>query len=267
MVDILSWRSSTAVSSSRSSGPRNADNRTDALLTTSQVYERPLGTTERCFYWDSVFARTADIAQSAEVEVLKCTRNPFTTENILNTWTSMKQQFPLLAAQIRPRGSQVFFVVEEKWLHSTPFAEVVFRTVTSSEDANTFIFDLVNNQKHLSNDKVSRLFILSESNRPDFYHVVLHAAHCITDGVANIAFIRIFLDQLSSIEPAPVWDIKRQLALSVSSDELVPEKTISVARRRWHQAIGWTLASISSSRFSVNTSKFRRQQCAHPLHL
>lgn len=254
MVTILSWKSITNPTSPNLPGvsASNGSDCSNALHASFQVYERPLGLTELNFYWDNVFARTADIAQSAEVEVVKSTGNPFTVDNISKTWTSMKQQFPLLAARIEPRGSEAFFVVDEDRLNSTPSTEVIFRTVASSEDATAFINDLINAPRHLSNDKVALLFILSETDRPDFYHVVFHVAHCITDGVGNLSFLRIFLDQLSSTNLAPVWDIKRQLALSVSSEELIPQKHISMARRRWHQAIGKVLHIISTSRFSVN---------------
>lgn len=164
----------------------------------------------------------------------------------------MKQQFPFLGARIETRGSQAFFVVEEQSLRSTLPTEVIVRNVASVNDTNALVFDLMNGGKYLSNNKLARLFILPETNRPNFHHIIFHGAHCIADEAANIAFTRTFLDRLSSTDPLPIWDIKQQLALSVSSDALVPRTATSVARQRWHKAIGWGLGVVSMSGLSVN---------------
>lgn len=249
---ILSWQSLTDNSSTLSES-NNPGGTIGTVLTTSRVYERPLGTTELCLYWDSIFSRTTDIIQPSEVEVLSTTENPFTTENVLKTWTSMKQQFPLLAAKVESRGSQVFFVIEEQRLYSTPLTEVVFQNLASSEDVHTFVFDLMNSSSQLSNNLVSKLFIFSESNRSNFYHIVFLAAHYITDGFGSVAFLRTFLDRLSSTGPLPVWDINQRLALSVSSEVLIPQTKANLARRRWYRAIGQTLANIRLSSMRVST--------------
>jgi hypothetical protein len=217
-----------------------------------RTFERPLGLTELGFYWDSNFEGTADTLQHAIVEI----EHPLliSVENITRTWIMLKHQFPLLGSYLAERreGEEVVFVVEEDRLDTCGPDEIAFQPISSLQEAQKFVDSAVNGQRLLSNVLLARLFILPRTDEKARAHIVIHVAHCVTDGIANATLLRRFLDILSSAPCDQAWKIEERLALAVASEDLVPTSTINAtARKRWHRAIGHTLTSIRVAKITV----------------
>lgn len=216
-------------------------------------YERTLGLNELGFYWDSAFNGTADTLQHATVEVRAGLGDKvFSVENVMRTWICMKQRFPLLGSQLLERGKdEVVFVVAEERLSHCHTTEIGFHDVLSSAEAQEFIGDVVTGERLLSNDQVARLFILSPTNQTNYFYVLLHLAHCITDGMANSALLRTFLNTLCSPTNDTNWELEDRLSLSVASEDLYPVLDLTLAKQRWRKAIGHIVSSIRMAKVMV----------------
>lgn len=215
-----------------------------------RIFERPLGLTELGFYWDGKFKGTADTLQHAIVEV----ENPHLlgVHNVTRTWIALKRQFPLLGSYLsdrRDRG-QVVFVVEESRLDIFGPGEITFQDISSPREAQEFVDNVVNGEGLLSDGLLARLFILARTDEKSHVHVLIHVAHCITDGIANANLLKNFLDILSS-PPSHPCNIEERLALAIASEDLVP-KINNTARERWYHAIGHTLALIRMEKITVH---------------
>ena len=223
--------------------------------TSNVVYERPLGTTEFCFYWDSIFERTADTLQHAEIEVnYTISRQSMDPSNLKRIWVVLKQRFPLLGAQLEERNEDsIFFKVDEENLQKTLPGEFTFRKISSSQEASDLVYSLVTKEKALSNDLLACVFVLERTDLLGCFHLIVQVAHCITDGMSNISILKSFLNQLCNPLP-PMPNLQERLALSVSSEELVRHRKLSEARRRWRRAIAAVLASKSLFRMKVSLS-------------
>jgi hypothetical protein len=222
---------------------------------TSRTYERLLSPTELGFYWDSRFNGTADTVRYAIIDIdtqgsVPSTRL-FGLENVTRTWVALKQQYPLLGSQLSERQQReevVFVVSEERLSHCTP-EEVSFSTISSELDLSSlggveaFIDGMLNGERLLSNELPARLFILTPTNKENRVCIILHVAHCITDGISNANWVRSFLETLSSQPGISRWDLEDRLALAVASESLIGDFNSSKARRRWHYAMGRILAS------------------------
>jgi hypothetical protein len=223
--------------------------------TTSRIYERPLGITELGFYWDSRFNGTADTVRYAIIDIdaqgsIPSTRL-FGVDNVARTWVALKQQYPLLGSQLseRQQREEVVFVVSEERLSRCTPEEISFPSISSQLDLSSlgeleaFMDGMVNGRRLLSNELVARLFILIPTGRERRACVILHVAHCITDGISNATLLRSFLDILSS-EPRTVrWDLEERLTLAIASERLLGRTNSSKARQRWYYAVGRILAS------------------------
>jgi hypothetical protein len=223
--------------------------------TTSRTYERPLGITELGFYWDSRFNGTADTVRYAIIDIdtqgsIPSTRL-FSLENVTRTWVALKQQYPLLGSQLseRQQGEEVVFVVSEERLSRCTPEEISFSTISSQLDLSSlgdveaFMDGVLNGKRLLSSEMLARLFILIPTGQKKRACVVLHVAHCITDGISNATLLRSFLNILCS-EPRNVrWDLEERLALAIASERLLGRPNSSKARQRWHYAVGRVMAS------------------------
>ncbi|KXN86899.1 hypothetical protein AN958_09494 [Leucoagaricus sp. SymC.cos] len=206
------------------------------------TYVRPLGLTEQIFYWDALFEGTADSVVSAEIEI----RRPGTEEliispaNIERAWISLKLKFPLLGSRIIQRPDEsLWFAVDENRLRTCGPGELHFHVVASAEEALAISSNIPNSARLLSNNVLACLFIFRRTDDLRRFHVLIHAAHSITDGSANAALLRTFLDELSSAKAdVETRDIEERLVLSSSCDDLNPFHRLSIARQRWRLAIG-----------------------------
>ncbi|KAF5380923.1 hypothetical protein D9615_004016 [Tricholomella constricta] len=219
-----------------------------------RIFVRPLGVTELGFYWDSKFNGTADTLQHAVVESIDpADQVLFSVENITRTWRSLKQQFPLLGSFLEePAGSRdpVSFVFAEDRLENCGPEEISFHSASSLSEAQEFADVVLNGVRLLSSNLLARVVIISRTDQISHVHVLIHVAHCITDGIANATLLRSFLDILSSSLTSTQWDIEERLALALPLDVLLPDIALSRARNRWHRAIGQTLSSIRLSKIT-----------------
>ncbi|KAF5358407.1 hypothetical protein D9756_001501 [Leucocoprinus leucothites] len=205
------------------------------------TYVRPLGLTEQIFYWDGLFEGTADSVVSAEIELrrldLESTISP---ANIQRAWISLKAEFPLLGSRIVKRPDQsLWFAVDGDRLRACGPGELHFHDVVSAEEAQTISSNIPNSARLLSTDLLACLLIFRRTDDLKRFHVLIHAAHAITDGIANATLLRTFLDKLSSANSGvETWNIRDRLALSSSCDDLNPFHRLSAAQKRWRLAIG-----------------------------
>lgn len=214
------------------------------------VYARPLGLTEQIFHWDGEFEGTADSVQSAEVEIQYGTQESILSPaNVEKAWTSLKLQFPLLGSQIVQRPDQsLWFVVDEARLRSCGPGQIYYHDVASTEEAQAVSSDIPNSPRLLSLNLLACLLLLRRTDNKKRFHVLIQAAHTISDGNANATLLRTFLDKLaSSLSEVETWDMKGRLLLSSSCDDLSPVHRLNTAQKRWRRAAG---AVIGASRLS-----------------
>ncbi|KAF9464774.1 hypothetical protein BDZ94DRAFT_1255858 [Collybia nuda] len=224
----------------------------------NRTFERPLGLTELGFYWDGNFNGTADIIQHTIVAI----EDPrlVGVHNVTRTWIALKRQFPMLGSYISDnrRGKDgVTFVVEEDRLGVCSPDEIKFQVISSLQEAQGFVNKVVNGKRSLSNALLARLFILTRTDDKSHVHVLIHIAHCITDGMANTSLLKHFLDILSSPSSHQSWIIEERLALAMASEDLVP-KINNKARQRWYRAIGCILASLRTEQITGGHTLPRR---------
>lgn len=233
------------------------------LRDTSRTYERLLGLTELGFYWDSKFNGTADILRYAIIDAQRFIPSArlFSFENVTRTWVALKKQYPLLGAQLseRRQRTEVVFVVSEQRLSDCAPEEISFQSISSQPslsslgEVGTFMERMVNGERLLSDELLARLFVFTSTTQENRVCILLHVAHCITDGIATATLLRSFLDILSS-EPSTIrWDLEERLALAVASERLIGDANSSTARQKWHYAMGRTLASIRMQKQTVHT--------------
>lgn len=219
-----------------------------------RTYERRLGHIEHSFYWDSVFNGTADTFQFATVRTKEAEgRDLFAEGNVSRTWTILKQMFPLLGSRLEEQdeAKEVLFVVDvDRLRHSGP-EEIGFQRVSSFEEVEDFGWSAVTGKRLLSNNQLGRLFVFHRTDDPNTFHVVIHAAHCITDGIANLAVLRTFLDTLATPDFAQDVDLDKRLALSVASDDLYPALSLSVPLQRWRRAVSSIILGSRMEKLTV----------------
>ncbi|PPR03611.1 hypothetical protein CVT24_007727 [Panaeolus cyanescens] len=216
------------------------------------VYERPLGSTELGFYWDTVCDRTADTLQHLSIE---CSPKDFKTlldiNRIQTVWSYLKQRFPLLASQIEPRENGLAsFVLASRDLHRNRPGEVTWEKIESAWQAKHMADQLIRAKQHLSDDLLAAVFILERTDAHNAFHIILHVSHCITDGMANGSLVRTFLDLLCTLPPPEAPQLLRQLSLSLASESVFPTIQYNAARRRWRMAIARVILQRRAECFS-----------------
>ncbi|KAF8201727.1 hypothetical protein BJ912DRAFT_514561 [Pholiota molesta] len=218
------------------------------------IYERPLGLLELGFYYDSVFQGTADTLQHSEIGIDRIkAEDVFSYTNISRTWTNLKQQFPLLGARIEERDEDsTYFVVEAENLRQCRSEEITFQDITSAQEADDMMKRIIVKERLLTNDLLARIFILRRTDVVDVFHIFLHVAHSITDGMSNITILKTFFNQLCRQDsPTQTWNLTRQLALSEASENLYPQLKMSISKRRWRLAVAKILATKRMGKFAA----------------
>jgi hypothetical protein len=218
------------------------------------IYERPLGLLELGFYYDSVFQGTADTLQHSEIGIDRIkAEDVFSYTNISRTWTNLKQQFPLLGARIEERDEDsTYFVVEAENLRQCRSEEITFQDITSAQEADDMMKRIIVKERLLTNDLLARIFILRRTDVVDVFHIFLHVAHSITDGMSNITILKTFFNQLCRQDsPTQTWNLTRQLALSEASENLYPQLKMSISKRRWRLAVAKILAIKRMGKFAA----------------
>ncbi|PBK78307.1 hypothetical protein ARMSODRAFT_947198 [Armillaria solidipes] len=216
------------------------------------IYERSLGLNELHFYLRGrVFHGALDSAHSVCFEVPNDDISLITEETVGKAWVFAKQMHPLLGARIETvgdRNEDVHFIVDERRLKSHIPGEVVFMTVTSFGDADATVENILNQERILDEDHPVRLFVFRQSDQKNCFHIVFHAAHCVSDGVSRHTVVRTLLSFLSSSSPpVPAPRLSERLELSLATDDLYPVRRLNIATQRWHRAMAHVIASIRSA--------------------
>ncbi|KAJ7774921.1 hypothetical protein B0H16DRAFT_1508866 [Mycena metata] len=213
-----------------------------------RVYVRPLGLNELSFYYDSHFNGTADILTYTTIQVPAEGASYINPENVTRTWCALKSRFPLLGATIQLHNSLPQFVVAEERLKSIAPSEILFSSVPSVEEARNAADVELHGKRKLSDDLLARLVVQSRADAPSTYHVLIHIAHLITDGVGNASLLGELLRLLSSQGDHSVPNLEARLSLAVAAESLVPIVKMSVARQRWRRAAGQIIRQLQDAK-------------------
>ena len=217
-----------------------------------RVWQRSLGVTEGCFYWDSVFSGTTDTIMHVHLRATQPSDTQIRSlANVRRAWSSVKRRFPLLAAEVHEQGHDARFVVREENVVSLCEDDVTFGTVSAFHAADQFVTDILDGSPPLSARQLARMYVLSRTDRPQDFHVVFVVAHCITDGCSTSTVLRAFFQTLSSsYDPTPL-PIPTRLQTCLSIESRLRFKSLSLPRQRWRKAIGYALHAVRLARFKV----------------
>ncbi|PBK78347.1 uncharacterized protein ARMOST_03892 [Armillaria ostoyae] len=214
------------------------------------IYERSLGLNELHFYLRGrILHGATDSAHSVCFEVPNDGISLITEETLGKAWVFAKQMHPLLGAQVETVGGRdedVHFVVDERRLKSRIPGEVIFMTVPSFSDTDATVENILNQERILDDYHLVRLFVFKQSDQKNCFHIVVHAAHCVIDGVSHYIVARTLLAFLSSSSPPVPPRLSERLALSLAIDDLYPVRSLNLATQRWHKAMAHVIASIRS---------------------
>lgn len=218
----------------------------------NRVFTRPLDDNEVGFFYDAAFNGVADIVGHY---IVQTTRDSlFELSNISRTWIALKRIFPLLGATTREtdyEAPNALFTIAEVDLGVTRPGEVTLLSATSEAEVHEFVEQLLSGPRQLSPDLLSRVYIYSRKDNPGLYHVVIHTAHVIIDGISSLSLVRAFFDILSLPPTAHVPVLEKRLALCVGSENLNPHRDLPLARRRWRRAIAWVIHHIRDPKIQV----------------
>lgn len=230
----------------------------------NRVFTRPLDNNEIGFFYDATFNGVADMVEHYTVQAGR--ESLFELANVVRTWIALKRIFPLLGATTRETDyetASASFTVAEADLGIPRPGEVDLLTVGSEAKVHEFVEQLISGPRQLSPDLLSRVYILPREDNPGLYHVVIHIAHLITDGMSALALVRTFFDILSLPPTTHVPDLEARLALCVGSENLNPNRNLPLARRRWMRAIGWAIHHIRDPKIQVKESYYLAISHAH----
>lgn len=228
----------------------------------NRIFTRPLDNNEVGFFYDGTFNGVADMAEHYFVQTTQ--NSLFELQNVARTWVALKRIFPLLGATTREtdyEATSASFTVAEADLGVTRPGEVGLLAANSKAEVHEFVEQLICGPRQLSPDLLSRIYVFSRDDDPGFYHVVIHIAHLIADGMSALALVRTFFDILSLPPTAHVPDLEARLALCVGPENLNPNRNLPLARRRWMRAIGWVIHHIRNPKIQVRKSQARRLLC------
>ncbi|KIJ68173.1 hypothetical protein HYDPIDRAFT_83607 [Hydnomerulius pinastri MD-312] len=215
------------------------------------VFVRPLGLTELGFYWTAALRGGCDIYQLLEVGT---TDTPLPSDaKFSNTWSSIRRRFPLLAAQVRVVDGNESFVVQENSFANPRPGEVTFVTIPSS-GVQTFVLELLDGPRPLSDELLSRLYIIHHSDCTNKLHVLFMTTHFISDFRSTTTIARTFLEVLSSEHDLPYLPLADRLAMVPACEALWPHDGMVAAKRRWRKAIGFALFSVRMAKFKGGNS-------------
>lgn len=205
------------------------------------------------------FHGTADTIQLAEAQTTTPTE-VFSEANVRRSWISLKQQFPLLGSSSHTddEGKTGYFLVDEARLGSATSAEIRRREVDSIEAVEAIVQEFINGPRQLSSGIPARLYVLTRTDQADRFHILLHATHHITDGLANATALRTLLDYLTSPPVDLVPELEARLALVVAPESLNPSLKLSIAHQRWRQVIAFVISEIKWRKIKV------RKRSSHP---
>jgi hypothetical protein len=180
----------------------------------------------------------------------------YSRDRLAAIWVSLKQQFPLLGAQVREydNGDAVDFVVDEGRL-GTLQDDFSFADAASADVVDAQIEVSLNGPRQLSNDMLAHLAVFRErsaggAGAAPVFHLVFVVAHLITDGMANNTLGRVFLERLASPTRSVSPDLVARLEMVVAPEPLMLPRAFPPARQRWRRAIACVLYANAQRRLS-----------------
>ena len=219
----------------------------------NRVFTRPVDNNEIGFFYDSTFNGVADMVEHYMVQTTQGSLFEFT--NVARTWIALKLIFPLLGATTREtdyEATRASLTVAEADLGVTRPGEVDLLTANSEAEVHEFVEQLISGPRQLSLNLLSQVHIFSRKDDPGLYHVVIHIAHLITDGISALTLVRMFFDILSLPPTTHIPDLETRLGLCPGSENLNPNRNLPLARQRWRRAIGWVIHHIRDPKIQVN---------------
>lgn len=219
-----------------------------------RVFHRALGDVETSYYWDILYNGTADIAMNIELCDLQGTVATF--PKVVATWMSIKRRFPLLAAETQNTGDSVHFLVREERIKTLAPAEIMYQNIGSREGADAFASDIITGPPPLSTALLARMYILRRTDDGGRFHVIILAAHCITDSCSTSTIMRTFCDTLASSVEHPVAPLEDRLAMCLPLESRIRYGRygrLNDAQWRWKRAIGFALYTVRYRAFQVCT--------------
>ncbi|KAJ7109457.1 hypothetical protein C8R44DRAFT_986433 [Mycena epipterygia] len=215
-----------------------------------RVYTRALGLNELGFYYDGHINGTADTLMHTVIHVSPDAPSFIAPDNIARAWVSLKAQFPLLGATVQLHNSVPQLIVAEDRLKGCVPGEIIFSSVSSAEEGEAAAVTIINGERKLSDELLSRILVLSRTDDASTYHVLINIAHLITDGIGNISLLKEFLTVLATPYPDghAVPDIEARLSLAVAAESLVPTLKMSIARQRWRRAAGHIISRLQDAK-------------------
>ncbi|KAF5393693.1 hypothetical protein D9757_000360 [Collybiopsis confluens] len=196
---------------------------------------------------------------------------------------------PSSQAEVQTTDNEIYFIIDPSRLSSLDPREVVFLTCSSREEAliledgisNEFRWrdvqewqrtvgnldinmnvveaedDANTNGRILSNSLPACLFFIKRLDSPSTFHVMIHVAHLITDGIANSSILSGFLDLLSrkgNISSVSMEKdaLEERLRLGVAAEALYPDLKpgYSRARKRWNRVLGKVLLGLRTAKMN-----------------
>ncbi|KAF8838029.1 hypothetical protein BDN67DRAFT_982819 [Paxillus ammoniavirescens] len=214
----------------------------DFIPTEGRTFKRPLDVNEIGFVWDDNLIQVQLRLLNKEDAYI------FSDSNITRTWLSVKKRHPLVGARIEVENGEPKFAVEEHRLGKLNPDEIFFGNASSVEDAHRLVLEILDGPRPLSNDLLARIYIFRLADRPDIIHLFPLISHCVTDGVANLTFVRCFLDTLSSRSEPAISSLEERLSMVIASADLKPRQPFSPAKQRWRRAIGYVLFQLMTAK-------------------
>lgn len=212
----------------------------------SRIWTRPLGPSERAFYYTGESAGASDVLHHALFEFKTSTQ--IKEESVKRAWMRLKRKYPLLASRVEEvDDDHLQFVVEEESLDTLVEGELVYKEM--EEDR---ISDMVEEfldgprRRTLSTNLLASIDFLVHprpSQRPR-YSVLISIAHCISDGAASYNTLKTFLDFLAhsqNQEDDVGYELEERLAMVPAAHQFYMEREWSRAKKRWMLAMAWTV--------------------------
>jgi hypothetical protein len=219
--------------------------------TSPRVFSRPVDDNEVGFFHDLRFNGTASIVETSTVVVRD--HSLVTESNISRTWITLKRLFPLLGASAKEDGTRASFYVSEARLGVIEPGEIEHISASSPGVVAQLEDYLATGPSQLAEDRLSRLYIISRQDDPLCYHVIMHFAHIIIDGVSSAALVSKFFDTLALPPTDYIPDLETRLSLVIGAQNLDPNAHLPLPRRRWRHAIAKVVHQIRTAKYQVKS--------------
>lgn len=210
-----------------------------------RVFFHPLGITESIFYWDSLFNSTSDIVIHAHLRFIQTDDLDIHSQpNVMRSWASVKRRFPFIAAEVQEYESGLRFILREEAVTNLRPDDVTFKEIDSLHHAECFINNIMDGPRLLSSQLLARIYVLRQTDGNDCFHIVIIAAHCVTDVSSTSTVFRAFLDTLSSRVEPPYIPLGERLHIYQPLENLLNYGNLPLVKQRWRKALGHAIFTV-----------------------